>query len=57
MKETRCEQCRSLMFAMAIGQCRECGGATTSIAEKLCEACARRLGVCRVCGRNMENSH
>jgi hypothetical protein len=45
-----CADCKDAIVTMDIGTCGACGGQTTSGAYKLCDACARAKGVCKLCG-------
>lgn len=44
-----CPKCKKLMFTADIGKCRECGGATSSGAFKLCKKCSAKLKQCEHC--------
>jgi len=44
-----CPKCKGMMFTKDIGQCKECGGMTTSGAFKLCMRCSKKLGQCEHC--------
>ena len=49
-----CEECKAkLDLANGIKKCAGCKG-MCNVAHKYCPACAKKLGVCEVCGRQMQ---
>jgi hypothetical protein len=49
-----CEECMVSAVLMALGQCDECGGVTTSCSYKFCGSCATKKGVCSLCGEPLD---
>lgn len=49
-----CSECAGMMYIMVIGTCEKCGATTESMAFKYCPACARKKGVCQVCGKKLK---
>lgn len=48
-----CGRCKKLMFLTAMGVCADCGGMTTSMSFKICEACSQKEHACQACRRKV----
>jgi len=44
-----CPKCKGKAYILTVGVCKECGGAASSGAFKLCRKCSVRLGQCQHC--------